>query len=43
VKPFHVYLLRCRDGTFYAGHTDELEARLFVRDYPALQALTEES
>ncbi len=28
VKPFHVYLLLCRDGTFYAGHTDELEARL---------------
>ena len=28
MKPFHVYLLRCRDGTYYAGHTDELEARL---------------
>jgi LAO/AO transport system kinase len=28
VKPFHVYLLLCRDGTYYAGHTDELEARL---------------
>ncbi len=28
MKPFHVYLLLCRDGTYYAGHTDELEARL---------------
>ena len=25
---WHLYLLRCRDGTYYAGHTDELEARL---------------
>jgi LAO/AO transport system kinase len=28
VKPFHVYLLLCRDGTYYVGHTDELDARL---------------
>ena len=28
MKPFHVYLLLCRDGTYYAGHTDELDARL---------------
>ena len=28
MKPFHVYLLLCRDGTYYVGHTDELEARL---------------
>ncbi len=25
---FWVYLLRCRDGSFYAGHTDNLERRL---------------
>ncbi len=25
---FWVYLLRCSDGTYYAGHTDNLESRL---------------
>jgi len=25
---FWVYLLRCRDGSYYAGHTDNLEARI---------------
>ena len=25
---FWVYLLRCSDGSFYSGHTDNLEARL---------------
>lgn len=28
MKPFHVYLLRCADGTFYVGHTDDLETRV---------------
>ena len=25
---FHAYLLRCNDGSCYAGHTDNLETRL---------------
>lgn len=25
---FHAYLLRCSDGSYYAGHTDDLERRL---------------
>ncbi|GMU40692.1 MAG: hypothetical protein AMXMBFR23_15580 [Chloroflexota bacterium] len=25
---FHVYLLRCRDGSYYVGHTDNLESRI---------------
>jgi putative endonuclease len=25
---FYVYMLRCNDGTFYVGHTDDLERRL---------------
>ena len=25
---FWTYLLRCRDGSFYCGHTDNLEARI---------------
>ena len=26
---FWVYLLRCADGSYYAGHTDDMEARLW--------------
>ena len=26
--PFFAYLLRCNDGSYYAGHTEELEVRL---------------
>lgn len=25
---FWVYILRCRDGTYYTGHTDDLEKRM---------------
>jgi len=25
---FWVYMLRCRDGSFYTGHTDNLETRV---------------
>ncbi|MCB5424190.1 GIY-YIG nuclease family protein [Altererythrobacter sp. CC-YST694] len=25
---FHAYLLRCNDGSYYAGHTDNLETRI---------------
>jgi predicted GIY-YIG superfamily endonuclease len=28
VQPFFTYLLRCRDGSYYAGHTDDLEQRI---------------
>ena len=28
MKPFHVYLLRCHDGSYYAGHTDDLIVRM---------------
>jgi predicted GIY-YIG superfamily endonuclease len=26
---FYVYLLRCADGSYYAGHTENMEARLW--------------
>jgi predicted GIY-YIG superfamily endonuclease len=29
---FWVYLLRCSDGSYYAGHTDNLEARLWQHE-----------
>jgi predicted GIY-YIG superfamily endonuclease len=25
---YRVYILRCSDGTYYVGHTDDLEARV---------------
>jgi LAO/AO transport system kinase len=28
VKPFFVYMLRCADGSYYLGHTDNLEHRV---------------
>ncbi len=28
MKPFFVYILRCADGSYYVGHTDDLELRL---------------
>jgi len=37
---FSVYLLRCSDGTFYAGHTDNLEARLAAHQRGALPGYT---
>ena len=26
--PFHLYILRCSGGTYYTGHTENLESRL---------------
>ena len=26
--PFHAYMLHCRGGYFYVGHTDDLERRI---------------
>jgi len=28
VKPFFSYLLRCSDGSYYAGHTDDIDIRM---------------
>ena len=28
MKPFFVYMLECGDGTYYVGHTDDLESRV---------------
>ena len=26
-KPFYVYILKCSDGSYYTGHTDDIEKR----------------
>ncbi|MEI7784711.1 MAG: GIY-YIG nuclease family protein, partial [Betaproteobacteria bacterium] len=28
MRPFHVYLLQCADGSYYVGHTDDLARRV---------------
>ncbi len=28
MKPFWVYILQCADGSYYTGHTDDLEVRM---------------
>ncbi len=28
MKPFFVYMLRCSNGSYYVGHTDDLERRI---------------
>ena len=28
MQDFYVYILRCRDGSYYTGHTDNIEERL---------------
>jgi predicted GIY-YIG superfamily endonuclease len=28
MRPFFVYILKCCDGSYYVGHTDELEQRI---------------
>jgi len=28
MQPFYAYILKCSDGSYYVGHTDNLEARL---------------
>ncbi|RYX93312.1 MAG: GIY-YIG nuclease family protein [Comamonadaceae bacterium] len=28
MRPFHAYLLKCCDGSYYAGHTDDLAIRM---------------
>jgi predicted GIY-YIG superfamily endonuclease len=37
---FYTYLLRCRDGSYYAGHTDNLDARLIAHQTGFLRGYT---
>ena len=38
--PYHVYILRCSDGSYYTGHTDNLEARLAAHQSGHIQGYT---
>ena len=37
---FYAYLLRCNDGSYYAGHTDNLEQRIAQHQAGALGGYT---
>jgi len=37
---FHVYILRCADGSYYAGHTDNLESRIAAHHHSAILGFT---
>lgn len=37
---FFVYILRCADGTFYTGHTDDLERRMAEHDAGTFEGYT---
>ncbi|UVO50959.1 GIY-YIG nuclease family protein [Sphingomonas sp. SUN019] len=38
---FHAYLLRCADGSYHAGHSDNLEARLVAHQQGTLKGYTQ--
>ena len=42
MKPFFVYLLRCADGSYYVGHTDELERRVAQHQAGEVEGYTHE-
>jgi predicted GIY-YIG superfamily endonuclease len=40
VKPFWLYMLRCADGSYYVGHTDDLEKRVAEHQAAAIPGHT---
>ncbi len=37
---FHVYILKCSDRSYYTGHTDRLETRVFAHNQEETQGYT---
>ena len=37
---FYVYILRCADGSYYVGHTDDLEKRLAAHQRGEIRGYT---
>ena len=38
---FYVYILKCADGSYYTGHTDNLESRLSAHQQGEIPGYTE--
>ena len=37
---YYVYMLRCSDGSYYVGHTNDLEHRLAAHERVAIEGYT---
>jgi putative endonuclease len=37
---FYMYILKCKDGSYYTGHTDNLEKRLYEHRQSAVESYT---
>lgn len=42
MKDFFVYILECNDGSYYTGHTDNLEKRIAEHNSRAIDGYTAE-
>ncbi len=40
MNTFYVYILRCNDGSYYVGHTDNVEARFLAHQQKTLPCYT---
>ncbi len=40
MRPFFVYILLCKDGSFYVGHTDNIEMRLSMHEQGLVDGYT---
>ena len=40
ILAYYVYMLRCSDGAYYAGHTNDLEHRLAAHEMEATEGYT---
>ena len=40
MQEFYVYIVRCSDGSFYTGHTDDLEKRISEHQTPHYHCYT---
>ena len=41
MKPFFVYMLKCRDGSYYIGHTDDIEKRIAEHNDGSIKCYTQ--
>jgi predicted GIY-YIG superfamily endonuclease len=41
MKPFFVYILECSDGSYYTGHTDNLELRISQHQLGEIKGYTQ--
>jgi tRNA/rRNA methyltransferase len=40
MKPFFMYMLQCNDGSYYVGHTDNIESRISAHNQGFVEGYT---